>query len=376
MRICLFNWKDCAHPTAGGAETYTREVLTRWAAAGHQVTWFAGAVDGAPEQERREGVTVVRRGGKLGVYAAARAWYARHGAGRFDLLIDEVNTRPFGCASWAGGTPVVALVHQVAREIWSAEFPPPLSWAGRYLAEPLWLHSLRRTPVLTVSASSSDSLREYGIRDIWLVPEGISRRPRPAIPRQARPTVISVGRLAPVKQVDHAIEAFRRLRRDLPAAQLWIVGDGPQRERLERTAPEGVTFHGRVSDEVRDRLLAESHVLVATSLREGWALVVDEAAAMGVPTIGYDRPGLRDSVPAAGGVLVPPNPRALAATLARKLPGLVAEPAEQGWPGGAVSWDELADRFLATALQAAGLLGRESGTGHAASLEHVSGRQH
>ncbi|MEU8530523.1 MULTISPECIES: glycosyltransferase family 4 protein [Streptomyces] len=371
MRICLFNWKDLAHPAAGGAEVYTRELLTRWAAGGHEVTWFAGAADGAPAVEVRDGVTVHRRGSRLTVYKEARAWYAAQPAGRHDLLIDEVNTRPFGCARWARGTPTVALVHQVAREIWSAEFPPPLSWAGRHLAEPYWLRSLRGTPVLTVSPSSRDSLREYGLRDLHLVPEGITRRPRPSVPREERPTVVFLGRLAPVKQVDHAITAFELLRRVLPAAQLWIVGDGPQRDRLERTAPPGVTFHGRVSTEERDALLARAHALVVTSIREGWGLVVDEAAAMGTPTVGYDRPGLRDSVAAAGGTLVPPDPAALAAALARELPGLAAAPAPQGWAGGAVPWDEVAERFLDTALRATGSAGRRRGrlTRHEADTE-------
>lgn len=353
MRVCLFNWKDPAHPRAGGAEVYTYEVLSRWAAAGHEVTWFAGAVPGSPERESLDGIRVVRRGSRFGVYREARDWYAAHGAGRFDLLIDEVNTRPFGCARWAAGTPVVALVHQVAQEIWAKEFPAPLSWAGRYLAEPHWLRSLRGTPVLTVSRSSRDSLAEYGLRDVRVVPEGIDRRVRPDVPRESRPTVVVLGRLAPVKQVDHAVEAFRLLRRRMPQAQLWVVGDGPLRSRLERTAPPGVVLHGRVPAAVRDELLARAHVLAVTSVREGWALVVDEAAAMGTPTVGYDRPGLRDSVPAAGGTLVRPRPADLAEALARRLPALVAEPASAGWGGGAVGWDEVAERVLEAVLRAA-----------------------
>ncbi|MFC1419129.1 glycosyltransferase family 4 protein [Streptacidiphilus cavernicola] len=353
MRICLFNWKDSAHPAAGGAETYTREVLTRWAAAGHQVTWFAAAVPGRPEHERTDGVETVRRGSRLGVYRQARHWYAAYGRGRFDLLVDEVNTRPFGCYRWSGGTPTVALVHQVAREIWSAEFPPPLSWAGRHLAEPAWLRSLRGTPVLTVSPSSRDSLRDYGLTDVRLVPEGITRRPRPAVGRETAPTIAVLGRLAEVKQVDHAVAAFARLRRELPDAQLWIIGDGPLRRSLERSAPPGVTFYGRVDTAARDELLARAHVLVATSLREGWALVVDEAAAMGTPTIGYDRPGLCDSVPAARGVLVPPDPAALAAALLRHLPRLTAASAADGWEGGALPWDDVAEQVLRTAVEAA-----------------------
>ncbi|MFC1437427.1 glycosyltransferase family 4 protein [Streptacidiphilus sp. N1-10] len=358
MRICLFNWKDCSHPEAGGAEVYTREVLTRWAAAGHRVTWFAAAAPGAPAEERADGVDLVRRGGTLGVYRQARAWYAAQPRGRFDLLVDEVNTRPFGCGRWPGGTPAVALVHQVAREVWSARFPAPLSWAGRHLAEPHWLRSLNGTPVLTVSRSSRDSLQEYGVRDIRLVPEGLARSPRPEVPREPHPTVVVLGRLAPVKQIDHAVEAFRLLRRTMPEARLWIVGDGPERRRLERSAPDAVTFHGRVDQARRNELLARAHVLVATSVREGWALVVDEAAAMGTPAIAYDRPGLCDSVPAARGVLVRPEPAALADALRIHLPALVRRPAPAGWRGGALDWDEVAQEVLRVALEATGTTGR------------------
>ena len=51
---------------------------------------------------------------------------------------------------------------------------------------------------------------------------------------------------------------------------------------------------------------------VATSVREGWGLNVSEAAACGTPSIGYDVPGLVDSIPASGGLLVEPTPAALA----------------------------------------------------------------
>jgi glycosyltransferase involved in cell wall biosynthesis len=46
-------------------------------------------------------------------------------------------------------------------------------------------------------------------------------------------------------------------------------------------------------------------------VREGWGLNVSEAAACGTPTIGYAVPGLVDSIPASGGILVPPNSAAL-----------------------------------------------------------------
>ena len=101
--------------------------------------------------------------------------------------------------------------------------------------------------------------------------------------------------------------------------------------------------------------MARAHALVVTSVREGWGLVVDEAAAMGTPAIGYDRPGLRDSVPAANGVLVEPTPAAMAAELERRLPGWMAEPATAGWAGGAVDWDIVAKTVLAEATVRCGL---------------------
>lgn len=350
VRVCLFNGKGPGHPAFGGAEVYTREVLRRWAARGHAVTWFSAAVPGLPDTETdRDGVRLVRAGGRFGVHRAARVWYreALARGERFDLLVDEVDTRPFGCARWSAGVPVIALVHQVAREVWNHEFRWPVSVLGRRVLEPRWLAGLADVPVLTVSPSSRRSLRGYGLRRIELVPAGIDVRTRPDVPREVRPTLIHVGRLSPAGQIDQLFEAFRLLQKDVPTARLWLVGDGPEHARLRRLAPVGVGFHGRVPTPVRDELMARAHVLVCMSVREGWGLVVDEAAAMGTPTIAYANPGLLDSVPAAGGVLVDPEPGALAAGLAEHLPAWAEAPSPGGWRGGAVPWDEVADAVWA-----------------------------
>ncbi len=139
---------------------------------------------------------------------------------------------------------------------------------------------------------------------------------------------------------------MRLLRQRTPDAKLWIVGDVPQRAALEAAAPPGVTFHGRVNDITKQRLMDSAHALVVTSVREGWGLVVDEAAATGTPAVGYDIDGLRDSVLAAGGVLVAPSPAALARPLADRLPGWSLDPARDGWSGGATTWDEVAHQVL------------------------------
>lgn len=346
MRILFLNWKDLAHPNAGGAEVYTEEVARRWAMWGHDVTLFCAAVPGRPEREDVHGVTVVRRGSRLGVYAAARRFVTTEARGAFDVIIDEVNTRPFLTPKYVRDTPTIAFMHQVAREIWFHETPLPVAIAGRYVFEPMWLRQYRDVPTLTVSQSSAESLRDYGLRDITVVPEGIDLEgPRADTNKAEHPTVCFVGRLTSSKRPDHILDAFHRLRKQLPDARLDMVGDGPLRRRLERRSAPGVTFHGRVDGDTKVKLMQRAHALALTSVREGWGLVVDEAAAVGTRTVAYDRPGLRDSVPAAGGILVDPNPAALADAMLRVLPEW-GRATSGGWTGGATDWDTVAKEVL------------------------------
>jgi glycosyltransferase involved in cell wall biosynthesis/O-antigen/teichoic acid export membrane protein len=172
LRILAYNWRDLAHPRAGGAEVYLQSVAREWVRCGHEVTIFCAAVDDRPKRELADGVQIVRRGGRLGVYRAARRYWRREGDGQYDLVVDCVNTRPFLCPRFVGNVPIVAVIHQVAREIWRYETPWPISVLGRYLLEPAWLRTYRDVPVVTVSESSRESLAEYGLRRVTVVPEG------------------------------------------------------------------------------------------------------------------------------------------------------------------------------------------------------------
>ena len=316
MRILIYNWKDLTHPAAGGAEVLTDEIARGLVQRGHAVTLFAAAVEGRPERETVGGLEIVRRGGRLGVYRAARKFWNDEGRGAFDIVIDEINTRPFLTPRWIGDTPVVALIHQLAREIWFDETPFPVSALGRYVFEPWWLRTYRDVPALTVSQSSAESLeRHHGWRHVSVIPEGYTPHPVPPVAKEAEPTIVFLGRLVAMKRPEDAIAAFGLLRRTFGSARLWMIGDGPRLPRLRSDAPAGLEFLGRLSrHEVLDRL-ARAHVLVATSVREGWGLNVSEAAACGTPTIGYSVPGLVDSILASGGALVEPKPELLGKAL-------------------------------------------------------------
>jgi glycosyltransferase involved in cell wall biosynthesis len=339
VRILILNWKDLAHPAAGGAEVFTEEVARVLARRGHDVTLHVAAVAGRPAEEDVNGVRIVRAGGRLGVYRAARRFWAAQPDGSYDVVVDEINTRPFLTPRWVRGTPIVALIHQLAREIWFHETPRPIGALGRYALEPRWLRLYRDVPALTVSQSSAESLERYhGWHDVTVVPEGLTPHAVPDVTKAEEPTVVFLGRLVAMKRPQDAIEAFRILAATVPAARMWVIGDGPLSGALRREAPGHVEFLGRLDRDELLRRLASAHVLVATSVREGWGLNVSEAAACGTPSIGYRVPGLVDSVPASGGALVEPAAAALGEALLRFFSGdLRLEPRPSTVP-----WEDVA----------------------------------
>ena len=88
LRILVFNWRDLAHPRAGGAEVHLQSVAREWVKCGHEVTIFCAAVDGRPAREFVDGVQIIRRGGRLGVYRQARRLLAGgRDDGRYDLRV-------------------------------------------------------------------------------------------------------------------------------------------------------------------------------------------------------------------------------------------------------------------------------------------------
>jgi len=309
MRILVFNWRCWLNPFGGGAERFTYEVFSRLVRRGCSVTWFTSRFPGCLDEEVVDGVRLIRAGGRFTVYSEARKYYIKYFKDGFDIIIDEINTKPFMTVDFVRDTPIAALIHQLAREFWSYEMFFPLSVIGRYFLEDRWLRKYCSIPTITVSESTKCDLEDLGFREIYVVSEGLNIKPLGELPeKEEKPTIIFLGRLKRVKQPEHALKAFKHVKEEIPDARLWIIGDGPLRKRLERRAFNGVRFFGRVSEEEKINLLRRAHVLVFPGVREGWGLTVIEAASQGTPTVAYDVPGLRDSVRhMETGLLTPAN---------------------------------------------------------------------
>jgi glycosyltransferase involved in cell wall biosynthesis len=296
MRILWFNWRDLRNPEAGGAEVYTHQVMKRLAKRGHEMTLFTSRFKDCQLNENINGVEILREGNKYTVYKEAKN-YSKAYENHYDLMIDEINTRPFFIPQFVREKRVIALIHQLAREFWFYETKFPLNYIGYYYLEKKWLSNYKDIVTLAVSDSTKIDLEELGFKRIFIVPNGLNVTPLSNTKeKEANPTVVFMGRLKKAKLPDHALEAFSIIKREIHDARMWVIGDGYFREKLESFERKDVTFHGYISNEKKYELLSRAHIILVPGVREGWGQVVTEANAMGTPAIGYDVPGLRDSI--------------------------------------------------------------------------------
>ncbi|MFE7856841.1 glycosyltransferase family 4 protein [Streptomyces sp. NPDC057403] len=290
-RIVFLAHRDLDNPAAGGSELLVDRLAEGLTGLGHQVTLICGG----PAAHRD--YKVVSAGGEFGHYLRARSAFARQ-VGETDLLVEVCNGMPYLAPLWHRG-PTLCLVNHVHSDLWKMRFGGPLTPAarlGRRLEQWALTGAQHRSLMVAVSPSTAHALRAIGVeRDrIRVVHNGVEE-PGPRTERSAEPLFVAVGRLVEYKRIDLLLRLWERVR-PVTGGRLVIVGDGPERQRLEQLAGPGVEFAGHVSEAEKHRLLCAAWLLLHPSAVEGWGLVVTEAATRQTPTVAFDVPGLRDSV--------------------------------------------------------------------------------
>jgi len=299
MRFLMLNWRDPANPKSGGAERVSLAYLEGLKERGHEVYWFANDFSGCRPEDSINGIRVVRGGGSGKSILLAQRWYRQQKP--FDLVIDQHHGIPW-LAPWWSKTNCVAYIHEVLGPIWDAFYSWPLSSFGRI--QERWTHWLyRNVPFWTPSESTKKALHANGVRNVTVFHNGTDAKPLIAL--ENKPLVqplklIVVCRLAPNKRVDHAIETAKILIRKGVLIRLTIVGSGESENELKQKITDPaltphIVFTGQLSEDQKNAELRWAHLLLHTSMREGWGLNVIEANAMGTPAVVYPVGGLVDS---------------------------------------------------------------------------------
>ena len=298
-RVLILNWRDTGHPEGGGSEVYVEQVAAGLADRGVDVTLFCARSKGAAASEVRDGYRIVRRGGRFTVYLWAALYIATRRFGPFDHVLEVQNGMPF-LATLCTRRPVTVLVHHVHREQWSVVMPRRRAQVGWWLESRVapWVN--RRNDYVTVSHSTKAELVALGVREqaIRIVHNGFSAAPAgaPAVRWSSSPSVVVLGRLVPHKQVEIAMDAVADLLPTVPGLTLHVIGQGWWERRLREHADRlelgsAVTFHGFVDERTKHALLAQAWVLAMPSLKEGWGLVVIEAAQHHTPAVAFEGAG-------------------------------------------------------------------------------------
>ncbi|MGD0940325.1 MAG: glycosyltransferase [Terracidiphilus sp.] len=127
----------------------------------------------------------------------------------------------------------------------------------------------------------------------------LDRAPKKQWPQKTGFTLVYVGRLAPVKNHPLLLNAFRAALMSLPELRLWMVGDGIERERLEKLADElgisaQVTFWGQQLDVAPFFSAADAFIMSSKS--EGLPMSLLQAFSLGLPAIVTDVGGMGEVV--------------------------------------------------------------------------------
>jgi len=345
-RVHVLAWRDLVDIEAGGSELHAAKILELWAEAGLQVTMRTSYAQGHPYEGQRDGYKVIRKHGRFMVFPTAAISELIRSTGPKDGLVEIWNGVPFLTPVWYRG-PRVTWIHHVHRDMWEMVLSPNLAKVGKFferrVAPPLY----HGTPIVTLSQSSRHELTDYlGIddRQISVVPPGIDKKYTPLGTKAMTPLVVSVGRLMPSKKFDDLIRVMIEVRREVPNAELVIVGNGYERPALETqikdaNATSWIRLAGKVSEEELLSLYRQAWVVASASIAEGWGMTLTEAAACGTPSVATDIAGHRDSVAANLSGLLATDHR----ELTRSISAVLSDP-------------ELRSRLSAGALQHASTL--------------------
>ena len=292
-RVVFLSWRDTRNPEGGGAERYLEKMATGLVERGCQVTIFCVAYAGAAPDEVVDGIRYVRRGTKLSVYAWGVWALLRRRFGRVDVVVDVQNGLPF-FSRLVTRRPVVVLVHHVHREQWPVVYPGLTGRVGWWVESRVAPRLYRHDQYVVVSRATRTELRELGVTGprVAVVHNGTDPVVSVDARKSAYPSICVVGRLVPHKQVEHAIDAAGALVEEFPDLRLRIVGSGWWEGELHAYArglvERGtVVFEGHVSEVRKQEVYEESWVMALPSIKEGWGLVVGEAAAHRTPTVAY-----------------------------------------------------------------------------------------
>jgi glycosyltransferase involved in cell wall biosynthesis len=311
MRICVVY--DCLYPyTIGGGERWYRNLAERLVAEGHDVTYLTlRQWERGTQVEIDPRIRVVTAGPRMALYTASgrrriapplifglgALWHLfRHGR-RYDV-VHACAFPYFSLLSAALAKPVGGFALEVDWfEVWSAHYWRDYLGGIRGRVGAFVQRLCARVPqrAFCFSQMHAARLRDEGLRGTITVLRGLyagdSMPPAPETAEmRAAPLVLFAGRLIAEKQATLGVAAIALASEQIDGLRGEFLGDGPERPALEQAIAEhglqqSVSAPGFSDVETVEREMRRAMCLLLPSRREGYGMVVVEAAARGTPSV-------------------------------------------------------------------------------------------
>lgn len=302
--VLFTNRKSMSHPESGGAETYSDRISKYLRDSGKEIVMLTNNEENGPHYENIGGIHYIRIGGFVSSYFLIPLYVIFHFRKKVDTIIDVHNAIPFFTPLFLRARKNILIIHHVHTHIFEKYLPFGLSHIANTLESKIMPWVYRDSQIVTVSDSTYKDALQIGFRqkNMTIIHNGIDDPNENFFEdKKEYPLITYFGRVEKYKRVDFIIEALREIRLEIPEIHLVIAGSGGHIDELKSRSKDSglhhkITFLGFVSEEDKVRILSSSWISIQPSEMEGWGITIIESNSYQTPVIGFDVPGICDSV--------------------------------------------------------------------------------
>lgn len=310
MKILFLTWKDIKHPFAWWAEKvmyeYAKWLVNKW----HNVTWFWYEFKDCLENENIDWINIIRKFNLYNSYFLFPKYYKENLAWKYDLIIDEAWWLPFLSPKFVKNIPIIFFTHHIWDKEWDYNYIFPLNKILKQIYFLIY-RQYKNTKTITVSNSTKNEL----IEKFWFKEENIEviENACDVVPiekidfLQKENRILFLGRLMPIKRVEHSILAFNKFIKssedfsDYILDIVWNYQDKKYFDSLKRLVfalwlEKNINFLWHIDRKDYKDFMFKQKLILVPSIKEWFWLIVLESNSYWIPAIWYDVSWLKDSI--------------------------------------------------------------------------------
>lgn len=307
MNILFLTWKDIKHPFSWWAEKviyeYCKWLIWKW----HNITWISSWFKNSLKSEIIEWINIIRIYNIKTIYFFIHKWYKSYKKNNtIDVIIDEAGWIPLLSPLYEKKIPIYFLIHHIWEKEFDFKYIFPLNLISRFLYNKIIL-LYKNKKTITVSESTKNELvNKFNFdKDAVYIIENTINIPilKEIDYNKKENSILFIWRIMPIKRIEDCIKSFSIFFKNNTTYQLnilWNIQYKKYKKKLDTLITKlnlnnKITFIDYNAKNFSD-LLIKSKVLLVTSYKEWFWLVVLEWNSYWLPVLWYNVAWLKDNI--------------------------------------------------------------------------------